>query len=91
MKSNYHIKSKKTHYELSYNGDLEEALQKAKSDLEKAKESKEVLHWEWIKKKADTALKTHYSKIEGLKAFIRAAERQIENETTEKEKTQKEE
>lgn len=80
MKSNYHIKSKKTHYELSYSGDLGEALEKAKKDLEKAEESEEILHWKWIKKKADTALKAHCTKIEGLKAFIRAAEREIENE-----------
>ena len=32
MKSNYHIKSEKGYYKLSYSGDLEEALQKAKAE-----------------------------------------------------------
>lgn len=77
MKSNYHIKSEKGYYKLSYSGDLEEALQKAKADLKKEQENTEFLRWEWIKAKAETAIKAHHTKIDKLQSFIRAAEREI--------------
>ncbi len=85
MKSNYHIKSKKNHYEMSYSGDLQEALNKAKEDLCRECENKEILHWEWLKKKAEAAIKAHRSKIEKLEAFIRVAERQLAKQTEEDE------
>lgn len=85
MKSNYHIKSKKNHYEMSYSGDLQEALNKAKEDLRRECENKEILHWEWLKKKAEAAIKAHRSKIEKLEAFIRVAERQLAKRTEEDE------
>ena len=85
MKSNYQIKSKKNHYEMSYSGDLQEALNKAKEDLRRECENKEILHWEWLKKKAEAAIKAHRSKIEKLEAFIRAAERQLAKQTEEDE------
>lgn len=85
MKSNYHIKSKKNHYEMSYSGDLQEALNKAKEDLRRERENKEILHWEWLKKKAEAAIKAHRSKIEKLEAFIRVAERQLAKQTEEDE------
>lgn len=85
MKSNYHIKSKKDHYEMSYSGDLQEALNKAKEDLRRERENKEILHWEWLEKKAEAAIKAHRSKIEKLEAFIRAAERQLAKQTEEDE------
>lgn len=83
MKSYYHIKSKKNHYEMSYSGDLQEALNKAKEDLRRECENKEILHWEWLKKKAEAAIKAHRSKIEKLEAFIRVAERQLAKQTEE--------
>ncbi len=85
MKSYYHIKSKKNHYEMSYSGDLQEALNKAKEDLRRECENKEILHWEWLKKKAEAAIKAHRSKIEKLEAFIRVAERQLAKQTEEDE------
>lgn len=85
MKSNYHTKSKKNHYEMSYSGDLQEALNKAKEDLRRECENKEILHWEWLKKKAEAAIKAHRSKIEKLEAFIRVAERQLAKQTEEDE------
>lgn len=85
MKSNHHIKSKKNHYEMSYSGDLQEALNKAKEDLRRECENKEILHWEWLKKKAEAAIKAHRSKIEKLEAFIRVAERQLAKQTEEDE------
>lgn len=85
MKSNYHIKSKKNHYEMSYSGDLQEALNKAKEDLRRECENKEILNWEWLKKKAEAAIKAHRSKIEKLEAFIRVAERQLAKQTEEDE------
>lgn len=70
---------------MSYSGDLQEALNKAKEDLRRECENKEILHWEWLKKKAEAAIKAHRSKIEKLEAFIRVAERQLAKQTEEDE------
>ncbi len=83
MKGNYHIKTEKGYYKLTYSGDLEAALEKAKTDLQKERENTELLRWEWIKKKAETAIKAHKTKIEKLETFIRAAEREINSQKEE--------
>lgn len=82
-KSNYHVKELKDCYKFSYSGDLGEALEKAKKDLQAEKENKEIEHWRWIKKKAESAIKSHESKIARIEAFIRAATRELEKEQQE--------
>lgn len=73
-KSTYHVKETKEGYKFSYSGILEEALEKARRDLEKEEENPDLAHWEWIKKKAQSNLLSHERKIARLKAFIRCAE-----------------
>lgn len=62
-KSTYHIKETKNNYSFSYSGDLKEALEKARKDLQKAKENQDIAHWEWIRKKAASAILAHERKI----------------------------
>lgn len=77
MKSNYSISLKKGVYHFCFSGDLEEALSKAKRDLEKERENKEVENWRWIKKKAERVINAHSEKIYKLTCFIEVAEKQI--------------
>lgn len=65
---------------MSYTGDLGGALEKAKEDLKAERENEEMKYWEWIKKKAETKIKAHKTKIEKLEVFIRQATRQIMEE-----------
>lgn len=77
-KSTYHIKETKHTRSFSYSGDLKEALEKARKDLQKEKENPEIVYWEWIRKKAVNAILAHERKIERIKAFIKCAERNLE-------------
>lgn len=76
-KATYGIREKKNSYHFTYSGDLKDAVAKAKRDLEKEKENTEVKHWEWIRKKAETAIIAHYNRIRRIEAFIDCAERKI--------------
>ena len=76
-KSNYHIKETKNSYKLSYSGDLAEALEKAKEDLKKTLNDKELQYWIWIKDKAEKAINANDRKIKRLQAFVAAAEREL--------------
>ena len=76
-KSTYSIKETKDSYKMSYTGDLSEALEKAKADLKKALNDKDLQHWIFLKEKADSMIKANARKIERLQAFIRVAERQL--------------
>lgn len=76
-KSTYHIKEKKDSYSFSYSGDLKEALEKACKDLQKEKDNPDIAHWEWIRKKAVSAIMAHERKVARLEAFIRCAERNL--------------
>lgn len=76
-KSTYHIKETKNNYSFSYSGDLKEALEKARKDLQKEKENQDIAHWEWIRKKAASAILAHERKIARLKAFIKCAEQNL--------------
>lgn len=79
-KSTYTIKETKGRYKFSYIGDLKEATEKARKDLETEKANKEIPYWKWIKEKAEKAIAAHERKTQRLEAFIRCAERQIESE-----------
>ena len=76
-KSTYHIKETKEAYKFSYSGILEDALEKARRDLEKEKKNPDAAHWEWIKKKAQSNLLSHERKIARLEVFIKCAERNL--------------
>lgn len=83
-KSTYHVKETKNAYELSYRGDLKEAAEKARKDLEKEETNREIEYWEWIRKKAESVILTHEKKIKRIKAFIRAAEKEIQKDKADK-------
>lgn len=76
-KSTYHIKETKNSYKFSYSGDLKEALEKARKDLQKEKENPDIAHWEWIRKKAVSAILAHEKKKARIEAFIRCAEQNL--------------
>lgn len=77
-KSTYHVKEIKNSYQLYFTGDLKEATEKARKDLQKEEANQEIAYWEWIRNKADSAILAHNKKIARVKAFIRAAEREME-------------
>lgn len=86
-KSTYHIKETKNRRVFTYSGDLKEALEKARKDLQKEKENPDIEHWEWLKKKAVSAILAHENKMKRIEAFIRCAEQHLKeseasNETT---------
>ncbi|MDO4292187.1 MAG: hypothetical protein Q4C65_03040 [Eubacteriales bacterium] len=87
-KSTYHIKETKNSYSFSYSGDLKEALEKARKDLQKEKENTDIAHWEWIRKKAVSAILAHEKKITKIKAFIKCAERNLKESEADNEATQ---
>lgn len=84
MKSSYRVKEIKDEYKMSYTGDLAEALEKAKTDLDKRQGDPNMQHWKWIKEKATKEIQANQRAIERIKVFIRTAERQLrENEVKE--------
>lgn len=76
-KSTYHIKETKNSYSFSYSGDLKEALEKARKDLQKEKENPDITYWEWIRKKAVSAILAHEKKRARIEAFIKCAEQNL--------------
>lgn len=76
-KSTYHIKETKDRYSFTYGGDLKEALEKARKDLQKEKENPEIAYWEWIRKKAGSALLAHEKRKARISAFIKCAEQNL--------------
>ncbi len=81
-KSTYKVKETKESYKFSYTGNLAEALEKARNDLDNERGNTEIQYWEWIKKKADAAIMAHRRKKARIEAFIKAATRQLESEAT---------
>ena len=79
-KSTYHIKETKDRYRFSYSGDLKEALEKAHKDLQKEKENQDIAYWEWVRKKAESAIAAHEKRIARIKAFIKCAEQELEGD-----------
>lgn len=82
-KANYHIKETKDKYEMSYSGDLREATEKARKDLDKALHDGTIAHWLFIKTTAEKAIKANSRKIQRLRVFIEAAEKQLRKEEKE--------
>lgn len=88
-KASYKIRETKKARHFTYSGNLEDAIEKAKRDLQKEKENKEIAQWYWLYEKAKKAIYTHNKKIANIEAFIRCAEEEQEkqkgkkdNETT---------
>ena len=83
-KSGYGIREKKikggVKYSFTYYGDLEEAIEKAQSDLKKEKENPEIARWLWILGKANEKIRTHENRIRRIQAFIECAMEHLEEE-----------
>lgn len=86
-KASYKIRETKNMRHFTYSGNLKDAIEKAKRDLQK--ENKEIAQWYWLYEKAKKAINTHNKKIANIEAFIRCAEEEQEkqkgkndNETT---------
>lgn len=82
-KSTYHIKETKNTYSFSYSGDLREAVDKAKKDLNRELNNKDLAYWAWIKEKAEKAIKANANKIRRIQAFIECAEKELKNKEME--------
>lgn len=76
-KASYTIKSSKNKYSFTYSGDLGEAIEKAKRDLQREKSNPDIPYWSWLKAKADKALKNHTDRISKIQAFIECAEEHL--------------
>lgn len=70
-KASYKIRETKNMRHFTYSGNLEEAIEKAKGDLQK--ENKEIAQWYWLYEKAKKAINAHNKKIANIEAFIRCA------------------
>lgn len=88
-KASYKIRETKNMLHFTYSENLEDAIEKAKRDLQKEKENKEIAQWYWLYEKAKKAINAHNKKIANTEAFIRCAEEEQEkqkgkkdNETT---------
>ncbi len=72
-KASYKIRETKNMRHFTYSGNLEDAIEKAKGDLQKEKENKETAQWYWLYEKAKKAINAHNKKIANIEAFIRCA------------------
>ena len=68
---------------MSYSGDLREATEKARKDLDKALHDGTIVHWIFIKTMAEKAIKANNRKIQRLRTFIETAEKQLRKEEKE--------
>lgn len=78
-KASYKIRETKNMRHFTYSGNLKDAIEKAKRDLQKEKENKEIAQWYWLYEKAKKAINTHNKKIANIEAFIRCAEEEQES------------
>lgn len=80
MASSYRVKESKNAYKMSYSGDLEEALEKARFDLAKRQSDTNMQYWQWLKDKATKEIEANDRAIKRIKVFISAAERQLKEQ-----------
>ena len=62
-KASYKIRETKNMRHFTYSGNLKDAIEKAKRDLQKEKENKEIAQWYWLYEKAKKAINTHTKNI----------------------------
>ncbi len=81
-KGTFSIKRTKNGRKMTYTGDLQEAINKAKRELNKKLKDGAVqrAHLEWAYERARKELTAWDNRIDDLKMFIRVAEQQLENE-----------
>lgn len=81
-KASYKIRETKNMRHFTYSGNLKDAIEKAKRDLQK--ENKEIAQWYWLYEKAKKAINTRNKKIANIEAFIRCAEEEQEKQEKQK-------
>lgn len=67
----------------SYSGDLHEALEKAKTDLKKYLNDKNIEKWVWLKEKAEAEIAANKRAIERAQTFIKLAEKELKKQEAE--------
>lgn len=70
-KASYKIRETKNMRHFTYSGNLKDAIEKAKRDLQKEKENKEIAQWYWLYEKAKKAINTHNKKIANIRWELR--------------------
>lgn len=85
MAATWKVTLKKNTYRASYSGDLHEALEKAKSDLKKYLNDKDIEKWVWLKEKAGVAIAANKRAIERAQIFIELAEEELKKQEAENE------
>lgn len=83
MAATWKVTTKKNSYRASYTGDLQEALEKAKSDLKKYLHDKNIEKWVWLKEKAEAEIAANKRAIERAQIFIELAEKELKNKEAE--------
>lgn len=85
MAATWKVTTKKNSYRASYTGDLHEALEKAKADLKKYLNDKNIEKWVWLKERAEAKIVANKRAIERAQVFIELAEKELENKEAENE------
>lgn len=72
------------HITYHYKGDLEKEVLKCRDELEKKSNSEEVEHWKYLRDVMDKKIKSHETRLERLRSFIKLAEKKLAEEKEEK-------
>ena len=83
MAATWKVTTKKNSYSASYSGDLHEALEKAKTDLNKYLHDKDIGKWFWIKEKAEAKIAANKRAIKRAQIFIELAEKELKKQEAE--------
>ncbi len=76
--------TQKGHYNnASYSGDLNEALEKAKTDLKKYLNDKDITKWVWLKGIAEAKIAANKRAIERAQIFIKLAKEELKKQEAE--------
>lgn len=79
-KASYKIRETKNMRHFTYSGNLKDAIEKAKRDLQKRKKIRKLRNGIGCMKKPKKAINTHNKKIANIEAFIRCAEEEQEKQ-----------
>lgn len=83
MAATWKIKKKENRYAAYYSGDLHEALEKARRDLERYTNDEDIKKWIWLKEMAEAKIAANERAIERAQIFIDMAKRELKNKETE--------
>lgn len=79
--SKYYIRHSKGDTQFTYTGNLEDALKKAESDLEKVRNDSDFVKWSWLYDLVKKKIDAHLRKKSDLELFIKCAQRQLKEQS----------